>query len=188
MSKKKAVSKPARRHNYKTREFLNAIELQFCQFVAEGASRSDAARWAGAPYARVVQWAYEQMKRPLVQKTIEELTAKLKETVLDGIARRKEERDKLIHNEFGYRLRHMKTHKYRGDEAIVKMIEVGFKSTGAIQPVRNVNTANSVSIAESKPLYIPVWRRMQMENPAQSVEGETLENVPRLGTGEQSPR
>jgi hypothetical protein len=172
----------------KPREIVTQPQLDFLNYILDGASLRDAWRWAGFPSH--VNNCYELFQRPLMQATLKELQEKRKDRSVDMALQRKEERDAMVHHEFGHRLRTLKTHKYRGDESIVKLIEVGFRSTGAIQPNRSVvtATAGAQAIADAKPLYVPVWRQMQAVNPAIAIEGETLESVPQLEAGEQSPR
>ena len=75
---------------------------------------------------------------PLVLQTIAEFTKKYKETVTERDAERSEERKELSHREWVYQLTRVKTHPLRGDEAVVKLIDIGFKSTGEIQPATYV--------------------------------------------------
>jgi hypothetical protein len=170
----------------KSREFVTQPELDFLNYILDGATKKDAWVWAGFPSH--FNNCHELLQRPLIVKTLKELEEKRKDQSTDLTIKRREEREILLHGEFAHRLRKMKTHKYRGDESLVKMFEVGFKSTGAIQPVRVSNSANAVAVSESKPLYVPIWRKMQMENPAQAIEGETLESATRLETGQQGSR
>lgn len=175
-----------KRGGKQAREFVTQPQLDFLNYLLDGASVRDAWRWSGMPSSE--KNAYEVLKRPLMIQTRKELEERRKDQSVELAAKRREERDVMLHHELGHRLRTMKTHKYRGDEALVKLIEVGFKSTGAIQATRVSATAGAqaAASAEIKPLYVPIWRQMQMENPAKAIEGETLDSA-KLEPGKPSP-
>jgi hypothetical protein len=82
------------------------------------------------------------LTRPLVKQTIEEFTKKYKEKVTERDAERREERKELSHREWVHQLSRVKTHPLRGDEAIVKLLKMGFRSTGEIQPVKHKIVGN----------------------------------------------
>jgi hypothetical protein len=180
MGKKRAGPEP--KVNAKKRPILTPVEIQFCQFKADGAGNADAARWAGVPENRISQWAYEQMHRPLVVKTIEEIVAKIKESVLEGAVRRKEERERQTHQEYCHRLRKLRTHKYRGDEAIVKLIEIGFRSTGAIQPVRVSTSVSATAAVQNQQglvdIYKPLWLREREAQLLEEARQQALKHYP----------
>lgn len=134
----------------KPREILSSPELEFCVYVAEGHSNGDAVRWAGIPSKFPNQKGWDLRQRVPIQETIAELVAKRKEEAVQRARSRASQRSEFLHEEFSHRLRKMKTHKYRGDADVAKMFEVGFKSTGEIQPVNvsaNAQAAAGASVA-----------------------------------------
>ena len=142
----------------RARDFLTFKEIDFCSYMAQLGVIRQAARYAEIPPAT----ARSLLTRPLVLQTIAEFTKKYKETVTERDAERSEERKELSHREWVYQLTRVKTHPLRGDEAVVKLIEIGFKSTGEIQPATYVTqvTANAQATSElhAKRLYLPDWR------------------------------
>lgn len=143
----------------RSRNFLTFKEIDFCSYMAQSGVIRQAARYAEIPPAT----ARSLLTRPLVKQTIEEFTKKYEEKVTERDAERREERKELSHREWVHQLGRVKTHPIRGDEEIVKLLDMGFKSTGEIQPVKHVTQAIAGAQATSGPyakrLYLPDWRR-----------------------------
>lgn len=169
-----------KRGGKKPREFVTQPQLDFLNYLLDGAAIRDAWRWSGMPSSE--KNAYEILKRPLLIKTRKELEEKRKDQSVELAAKRREERDVMLHHELGHRLRTMKTHRYRGDEAVVKLIEVGFKSTGSIQATRVSATAGAQAAASAEAgavdIYKPLWLR--------EAESQLLEQARKTITNPQS--
>lgn len=175
--------RPHPKKGTRLREFLTPVEIQFCQFVAEGATNTDAARWAGWPGTPGTQgqWGWKQRQRPMVQKLINTIAEKLQQSAVDKAVQRKEDRERQTHYEYIHRLRTLKTHKYRGDESIVKLIDIGFRSTGAIQPNKTVNNASATAVAQSDgivDIYKPLWLRERESELLEEARQQTLHRYP----------
>jgi hypothetical protein len=142
-----------------SREYVIQSELDFLNYLLDGATKVDAWRWAG--YMSNSDNCYQILQRPLIQRTFKELEDRRKEQSVQASSRRFEERSEFVHKEFIYRMRTAQTHEKIGDIAIAKMLEVGFKSTGAIQPAKVSATANASAQAEAGvvDIYKPLWLR-----------------------------
>jgi len=162
----------------RSRNFLTYREIDFCSYMAQLGVIRQAARYAEIPAAS----ARSLLAHPLVKQTIEEFIKKYKDKVTERDAERREERKELTHQEFMYRLPRLSTHPLRGDEAIVKLLEVGFKSTGEIQPAKHVTQAiagaQATNILCAKRLYLPDWRREVMEKLRNAERSQSRIGVP----------
>jgi phage terminase small subunit len=114
----------------KTREYVTSPELEFLNYVLDGANHTDAARRAGLSKGINLT---SLMKRPLIDQTFAELQEKRKKQSVEMAERRREERSVFAHQEIMHRLRTAETHERTGDLGIAKMMEVIFKSTGEIR-------------------------------------------------------
>jgi hypothetical protein len=143
----------------RARNFLTFKEIDFCSYMAQSGIIRQAARYAEIPPAT----ARSLLTRSLVKQTIEEFTKKYQEKVTERDAERREERKELSHREWVHQLFRVKTHPIRGDEGILKLLDMGFKSTGEIQPAKHVTQAIAGSQATSglyaKRRYLPDRRR-----------------------------
>lgn len=145
----------------KPKTALTIPELEYCSWRAQGATMGDSARWAGIPLGNM----YKVEHRDLVQTTIKEIQEQFKCDVVERTRRLGEELALFVHGEYRSRLRKMKTHHFRGDESIARLLKTGFEACGAIQPAKNINQANAAASASSstqiyaKRLYLPDWRK-----------------------------
>lgn len=130
----------------RARSFLTSKEIDFCSYMAQMGIIRRAAYYAEIP----VSTAQDLMRRPRILAAIKEFEEKYKQVTSERDAARQEERKEVTHREFLHRLMRFKTHRFRGDEAAVKLIEIGFKSTGEIQPSKNVNQASASSGANAE--------------------------------------
>jgi phage terminase small subunit len=117
----------------KLREYATQPELDFLNYVLDGALKTDAARRAGL--SKGVNLT-NLLRRPLIAQTFAELQEKRKDQSIEAAERRREERAEFLHQELMHRLRTAVTHERTGDLGIAKMLEVGFKSTGEIQATK----------------------------------------------------
>lgn len=170
-----------KRGGRKPKEFITQPELDFCNYLLDGASKTDAARWAGFP-DHASQRAFELLRKPIVQKTLAELQEQRKKESVERTAQLREERRVFAHHNSLYLARKMKTHKFRGDADIVKHAENLLKSVGEIQPntVKNTAVAGALAAAPdpSVPhLFVPAWKKaithvVEGDSPAQLESGE----------------
>jgi hypothetical protein len=141
------------------REYVTSDELDFLNYVLDGASKTDAARRAGLSKGINIT---SIMLRPVIDKTFKEFQEKRKDQSVEAAERRREERSQFLHAELMHRLRNAKTHAKTGDLGIAKMLEVGFKSTGEIRAQGVSATATSgaqVSSVVEIDIYKPLWFR-----------------------------
>jgi hypothetical protein len=149
----------------KPKTALTIRQLEYCAWRAQGAYMGDSARWAGIAPGNM----YELEHRDLTQATIKEFQEQFKVDVVERTKRLGEDLAVFVHGEYRSRLRKMKTHHFRGDESIARLLKTGFEACGAIQPAKNINQANAAAAASSstqiyaKRLYLPDWRREKIE-------------------------
>src|ERR1700676_1364825 len=84
----------------KPHEFVIQPHLDFLTYLLDGATHKDAWRGAGLPSSE--ENPYALMKRPLIQQTMKELAEKRKDQSVDTAAKRREEREMMLHNELGH--------------------------------------------------------------------------------------
>jgi hypothetical protein len=143
------------------REYATPPELEFLNYVLDGASKTDAARWAGLSKGINLT---SLMKRPLIDQTFGELREKRKDQSVEAAERRREERAEFLHQELMHRLRTAVTHERTGDLGIAKMLEVGFKSTGEIAAKSVTATASATAqanVTAEIDIYKPLWLRRE---------------------------
>jgi hypothetical protein len=148
----------------RARNFLTFKEIDFCSYMAQSGIIRLAARYAEIPPAT----ARSLLTRPLVKQTIEEFTKKYQEKVTERDAERREERKELSHREWMHQLVTVKTHPIRGDEGIIKLLDLGFKSTGEIQPAKHVTPAIARA-QETSGLYA---KRQYLPDPPRDRQGD----------------
>ena len=164
---------------------LTFEEINFCSFMAQVGVIAQAAKYADVKKRTASDW----MKKELVLKTITEFQEKYKAHVGDRDAERLEERKALTHREWKHNVTHVKTHFYRGDEAVCKLLEMAMKANGDIQPAKSVVQANAIAGAQvtnqiyAKRLYLPDWRREAIEK-VQAAELSKLNDDRRPGPPE----
>jgi len=122
------------------REYVTSAELDFLNYLLDGASKTDAARWAGLSAGINVT---DLLKRPIIDHTFKELQEKRATQSVEAAERRREERSQFGHGELIHRLRTAQTHEKTGDLGIAKMFEVLFRSTGDIPSARFSATATA---------------------------------------------
>jgi hypothetical protein len=140
-------------------QYVTSPELDFLNYVLDGASKTDAARWAGLSKGINLT---SLMRRPLIDQTLAELQEKRKHQSIEAAERRREERAEFLHQELMHRLRTAVTHERTGDLAIAKMLEVGFKSTGEIAAKSVTATASATAqanVTAEIDIYKPLWLR-----------------------------
>jgi hypothetical protein len=143
----------------KTREYVTSPELEFLNYVLDGANHTDAARRASLSKGINLT---SLMKRPLIDQTFAELQEKRKDQSVEAAERRREERAEFLHQELMHRLRTAVTHERTGDLGIAKMLEVGFKSTGEIAAKSVTATASATAqanVTAEIDIYKPLWLR-----------------------------
>jgi len=152
------------RGRQKERE-LSIPEIEYCAWRAQGAAQWDAAEFAGIAKGNL----YRLEQRESTQKTIEEFKDKFKSGAIDRVEQMRQEFTAFVFGQYRLRLRKMKTHYFRGDESIQRMIETGFKAAGLIQSQKTVNqqvnndNRNTTNQLYAKRLYLPDWRRETIE-------------------------
>jgi hypothetical protein len=168
----------------KPKTALTIPELEYCAWRAQGATIGDSARWAGIRLGNM----HKLEHRDLTQATIKEFQEQFKIDVVERTARLGEELAVFVHGEYRSRLRKMKTHHFRGDESIARLLETGFKACGSIQPAKNINQANAAAAATSsnqmyaKRLYLPDWRKEKIEQLQNDERRTSRVEVPADGT------
>jgi len=175
-----------KRGGKKPQEFITQPELDFCNYLLDGATGKDAVIWAGFPTKTPSQLAYNLRHKPIVARTLEELQEQRKKESIERTSQLREERRIFAHHHSLHLARKMKTHKYRGDADIVKHAENLLRSVGDIQPNTVSAKAGAVAgalaaapTATSIPhLFVPAWKKAM----TQVVEGEP--SVPQLGSSE----
>jgi hypothetical protein len=147
------------------RDVLTIPELEYCAWRAQGASITDSGRWAG-----ISDWnLYRLEHKDIVQAKIAEMKKEFEADVISQVQKRREKMHLFMDGELMHRVRTAQTHTYRGDDSIAKMLDIGQRAVGAIQPAKNINQANSQSNAQNtnqiyaKRLYLPDWRRETIE-------------------------
>lgn len=158
------------------RTSLTLPELEYCSWRAQGNSIIDSGRFSG-----MSNGLYALDRRPLIQKTINELQDSLKAAVLDTTvalgaaraamtARIQEDLARFTHGEYITRMRRMKTHKFRGDDSIAKMMHTGLQAAGLIQSGTHVSAAAGAQAGATasanltaRRMYLPSWRKETIE-------------------------
>lgn len=167
----------------KPKEYITQPELDLLNYILDGATKADAARWAGFPGSNPSQHAQNALRKPIVQKTLVELQELRKKESIERTGQLRDERRLFAHHHSLHLARKMKTHKFRGDADIVKHAENLLKSVGEIQPNSVSASAGAVAKADAKNqlfarrLYLPDWRREAIEklqNDERSASGVTL--------------
>jgi hypothetical protein len=153
-----------KRGGQKERE-LSIPQLDYCAWRAQGVAQFDAAEFAGIAKGNL----YRLEQRQITQKTIEEFKEKYKSGAIDRVDDMRQEFTAFVFGQYRLRLRRMKTHHFRGDESIQRMIETGFKAAGLIQSQKTINkqvnndNRNTTNQLYAKRLYLPEWRRETIE-------------------------
>jgi len=176
----------------KPKTALTIPQLEYCSWRAQGATMGDSARWAGIPLGNM----HKLEHRDLAQETIKEFQQDFKVDVVERTARLGEELALFVHGEFRSRLRKMKTHHFRGDESIARLLKTGFEACGSIQPAKTVNQANAAAAASSstqiyaKRLYLPDWRKekiAELQNDERRTSGVQVADATGTPSGIQLP-
>lgn len=147
----------------KPREIITQPELDLLNYILDGATKADAARWAGFPGSNPSQHAQNALRKPIVQATLVELQELRKKESIERTGQLRDERRLFAHHHSLHLARKMKTHKFRGDADIVKHAENLLKSVGEIQPNSVSASANasakSASATVAVDIYKPAWLR-----------------------------
>jgi len=123
--KPKSTQNLARHRNKKGRRpkaHLSDVELRFCAMRARGVPIRQAALELGFKEGTVLQWG---TRRPAIQKQIDEYAAQQKDEAYKDTAKEIE-----LRNEF---LDQALIDRVRRDRDATRLIEIGYKRTGAIR-------------------------------------------------------
>ena len=161
-----------KRGGKKPRASLTIPELEYCAWRAKGATIVDSARFARIPTPSI----YALERRDLVLKTIEEFKAKIKASALDRTQQMRDELAVITVGEICLTLRTMKTHKYRGDEAKVRLLTSNLQAIGLIKPARieAKATAGAVAVGSTAlQVYRSKWFLEKQQKMAAQLEAES---------------
>jgi hypothetical protein len=165
LEKTRAQTKSHLRKGGKKERELSIPELEYCAWRAQGVAQVDAAEFAGIAKGNT----YRLEQREITQQTIKEIKDEYRSGAIDRVAQMREEFTGFVFGQYRLRLRKMRTHHFRGDESIQRMIETGFKAAGLIQPQKTINqqvsndNRTTTNQLYAKRLYLPDWRRETIE-------------------------
>ena len=161
---------------------LSIQEIDFCSALAQHGNLKRAAGDNGYNY----KTGQRLKQRENIREKIRELVKTYAEQTAERDLIRREQRKEATHKVYLDRLFTLKTHHFRGDEALVKLIDIGFKSTGEIQATRitaqagaaSGSSANAASGLYAKRLYLPEWRREVIEKLQHADDNPSPAEVP----------
>lgn len=161
LEKSRERTKQHLRRGGKQPRALTLPEIEYCAHRARGVSMADAARWAGIKPGGI----HKLEHRDSTREAIERISKDYEKSTVERVDRLRAELTEFIFAEFQSRLRRMKTHRFKGDDSVVRALSTGFKAIGVIEPAKVTAQANAAAKAETnnqlyaKRLYLPDWRR-----------------------------
>lgn len=150
-----------KRGGKKPRDYVTQPELDFLNFLLDGATKKDAWRWAGFPGSSFN--CHTLLKRPLIESTFDQMKDERRKAAIDNGISREEEMKAFVFGEIKHRIRQMKTHKHRGDDAFAPMLTLAAKVAKLVESNKIVNnvsaTASAAADAAGIDIYKPQWLR-----------------------------
>jgi hypothetical protein len=131
------------------KQFLTIPQIEFCAWRARGASLREATRWAGFPHKYD---AHHLERQELVKEKIEEFRKQYEEAGVEHVEHLRATLREFGVGELIHRARTVKTHKIRGDDAIVRLIQIAVKAGGLLPEATKISvSAQAAAAAMAKP-------------------------------------